>query len=279
MISRFRRTAVVTAALAAGLALAPPAAQAARDTRAPTISVPARAGFVVGSAIDPMALDAFGDPSETTGIRMTAKIKASDASGICGYRSRVVTSGGPPSAWSAWTGSPTLTVTSDDYEDQFGGGSLNTDGYDVQVKDCKGNKAVRHVRTRPHVFQEDGSSFFYSGVTTARSGSWATTNCACWSGGKAWKSTTSGSEARFVVSGDAAQPVALVMEKAPDRGKVRILVDGVAKATVDTYAATKKHRSIVWAGQVPAGEHTVTVVNLATPNRPRVDVDAFIVNS
>ena len=276
----FRRSAVVAVALTAGVALAPAPATAAKDTKAPTVSVPARAGFVVGSAIDAMALDAFGDPSETTGIRMTATVKASDASGICGYRTRVVTAGGSPSAWSAWQGSPRITVTSDDYEDQFGGGSLNIDGYDVQVKDCEGNKAVRHFQTLPHVFQEDGASFFYGGVTVERSGSWSTTSCFCWSGGKALKSSTAGSEVSFVVQGgDAALPVGLVMEKSPDRGKVRVLVDGVAKATVDTFAATKRHRSVVWAGQLPAGEHTVTVVNLATPNRPRVDVDALLVSS
>ena len=105
MIQRFRHTAVAVVAVV-GLALTPTAAQAAKDTTAPTVSVPARAGFVVGSTIGPMALHPEGHPDATWDIRMSARIQARDASGICGYRSRLTLAGGPPGAWSAWQSSP-----------------------------------------------------------------------------------------------------------------------------------------------------------------------------
>ncbi|HSS68137.1 MAG TPA: hypothetical protein VLK34_06260, partial [Nocardioidaceae bacterium] len=69
----------------------------------------------------------------------------------------------------------------------------------------------------------------------------------------------------------------LVMAKAPDRGKAAIFVDGVRVATVDTHAASKVNRTVVWR-QTMAGNtgHTVKVVNLATAGRTRIDIDAFV---
>jgi hypothetical protein len=68
------------------------------------------------------------------------------------------------------------------------------------------------------------------------------------------------------------------MERAADRGKSRILIDGVQTATVDTYAATKIHRSVVWVGRIPAGTHTLSVVNAGAAGRARIDVDALAVS-
>ena len=73
-------------------------------------------------------------------------------------------------------------------------------------------------------------------------------------------------------------PVALVMEKASNRGQAKILVDGVLRTTIDTYAATPRHRSVVWAARLTRVRHTVSVVNVGTPGRPRIDVDAVMVS-
>lgn len=75
-----------------------------------------------------------------------------------------------------------------------------------------------------------------------------------------------------------SHPVALVMEKARGRGRAQVLVDGRLVATIDTLASAPVHRSVIWAGNVPAGVHTVSVVNPATSGRPRIDVDAFMVS-
>ncbi len=66
------------------------------------------------------------------------------------------------------------------------------------------------------------------------------------------------------------------MEMAPNRGKVRIYVDGVLTKTVDTHSATLKHRSVVWAARMAAGVHVVRLVNVGTAGRPRIDLDAVL---
>jgi hypothetical protein len=69
------------------------------------------------------------------------------------------------------------------------------------------------------------------------------------------------------------------MEKAPNRGKFTLVVDGVNRGTVDTYAASATHRIIVWSGRVSAaGSHTVRITDQATPGRPRIDLDAVLTN-
>jgi hypothetical protein len=66
------------------------------------------------------------------------------------------------------------------------------------------------------------------------------------------------------------------MEKNADRGSARILVDGVTRTTVNTFATTAQHRQVVFTDTMTAGKHTISVVNLATPGHPRIDLDAFI---
>jgi hypothetical protein len=60
-----------------------------------------------------------------------------------------------------------------------------------------------------------------------------------------------------------------------------VYVDGVLKGTVDTYAATSQPRMVVWqtaVGGVGASNPTIKIVNLATPGRPRIDLDAVLTN-
>ena len=64
---------------------------------------------------------------------------------------------------------------------------------------------------------------------------------------------------------------------APNRGEARIKLDGANQGRIDTYSPTSQNRIVMW--QTPpleAGVHTVTIVNLATEGRPRIDVDAFL---
>jgi hypothetical protein len=71
--------------------------------------------------------------------------------------------------------------------------------------------------------------------------------------------------------------VALVMETGPNRGAFELWIDGRLRAVVDTYAATTQHRTMVWTGQLRGTDaHTVELVNLATPGRPRIDLDAVV---
>ena len=151
-------------------------------------------------------------------------------------------------------------------------------GYNVRVHDCANNIRGRYVGFRPGVFQENGSSFGYYGVTTSYSGSWRVTICQCFSAGAARTTKVAGAQLNSMTDYPQSHPVALVMEKARGRGRAQVLVDGRLVATIDTLASAPVHRSVIWAGNVPAGVHTVSVVNPATSGRPRIDVDAFMVS-
>jgi hypothetical protein len=70
------------------------------------------------------------------------------------------------------------------------------------------------------------------------------------------------------------------MERAANRGKARVLIDGQAAGTIDTYATTTTHRSVVWTGRIPVeGLHTLSVVNLASEGHERIDIDAVLVST
>ena len=88
--------------------------------------------------------------------------------------------------------------------------------------------------------------------------------------------TQSGAKASFTFTGRA---VGFATWMSATRGKVRIYVDGVSQGTVDlgrTWYAAKPN--IAWERSWPtAATHTVTIVAIVTPDRPRVDLDAFVV--
>jgi hypothetical protein len=71
--------------------------------------------------------------------------------------------------------------------------------------------------------------------------------------------------------------VGLIMHTGPDRGKVKVYVNGTLQATVDTYATTSRPRVMVWQTIAAAGS-TVKIVNAATPGRTRIDLDAIVTN-
>ena len=62
-------------------------------------------------------------------------------------------------------------------------------------------------------------------------------------------------------------------------GQADILIDGTRVATIDTYQSDKQHRTVGWTTRRPKGDgHTLTVVDKATPGRPRTDIDAVLLN-
>jgi hypothetical protein len=258
-------------------------ASAAADTQPPTLDLPTRGSFVLLSSISATSTDPFaGTPLETS-VAMTAQWSATDASGICGYSTREVYDE-YSAEWSTWTSETSVQRTVTDYDDQEGGGSDKFWGYDVRAQDCAGNVTQKFVRLAPAVYQQDGQSYGYGTLDLNISGRWKTTNCACWSAGTALRTSSKGARIDFHISAEPVGifdpattfPIALVMERAPDRGKARVLIDGVKVATIDTGATTKLHRSIVWTGRIRAGTHTLSVVNLATAGRPRIDIDAVV---
>ena len=62
------------------------------------------------------------------------------------------------------------------------------------------------------------------------------------------------------------------------KGEGQALVDLNGKQrTIDTYSAQTVHRRVVWTGRLYRGTNYLSVSNLATPGRPRIDIDAVMV--
>ncbi|QIG43546.1 hypothetical protein G5V58_12950 [Nocardioides anomalus] len=289
MARRTALTSVSATAAVIGAALvalsAPATAAATADTTPPALTAPARGAFVPKSQISATELDRYGDPTSTE-LTMLAQWSASDPSRICGYSTREVFEE-YATDWTPWSRQTRLTRDVSDYDDQEGGGSLKFNGIDVRARDCAGNISTAYIDLQPVVFQQDGRSYGYGNLTPpTTTGAWSTSSCACWSAGTTLKSSAKGARLDFHLPAGltpekpaTTTPLALVMERAPDRGKARILVDGVQVAFIDTGSSTKLHRSVTWTGSVTAAvPHTISVVNVATSGRSRLDVDALLTN-
>jgi hypothetical protein len=72
--------------------------------------------------------------------------------------------------------------------------------------------------------------------------------------------------------------VALVAHTGPNRGKFKVMVNGNERAVVDTFSATNRPRVVVWQGVIRDTDRLVRILNLATPGRPRIDIDAILTN-
>jgi hypothetical protein len=80
----------------------------------------------------------------------------------------------------------------------------------------------------------------------------------------------------FTKDYDQAGHVAIVMAEGPGRGRASIRVDGTWFQDVDTYASTNTNRVVVFQMELPAGTHSIAIVNHGTAGRPRIDIDAFL---
>ncbi len=111
--------------------------------------------------------------------------------------------------------------------------------------------------------------------TLAGTDAWTRYDQSSMSGGTSLYSRTRGAWVERPFTGRA---IALVGSKSPRRGKAEVYIDGALAATVDFYRSSAAHRQIVftrsWATD---GPHTFRVVVLGTADRPRVDVDAFVI--
>jgi hypothetical protein len=70
----------------------------------------------------------------------------------------------------------------------------------------------------------------------------------------------------------------VVGDKCASCGQVKVYVDGVLKATVDTKAATTLTRQVLYAGPALTGgvkSHTVKLVVVGTKGRPKVNIDGI----
>jgi hypothetical protein len=116
-------------------------------------------------------------------------------------------------------------------------------------------------------FQESGATYRKTWSAAAGSPAWGTTRF----------SKTPGATATLTFNGT---DVAWVSTRAPKRGRAKVYIDGVLATTVDLRASSVSSRQIVFARSgLTAGQHTIKIYVVGTANRPRVDVDGFVVLS
>ncbi|HET9852045.1 MAG TPA: hypothetical protein VFP56_06015 [Candidatus Limnocylindrales bacterium] len=139
----------------------------------------------------------------------------------------------------------------------------------VRSRDEAGNLSawVESVLVKPALTQDSSSSIAYRGT-------WSRVTATAYSGSTARKTGTVAT-ASYTVKG---RGIALVATTASTRGKVKVYIDGMYVRTVDLYSSSAAYRVLAFSQMFSSsGTHTIKVVALATPGRPRVDLDAFAV--
>jgi hypothetical protein len=261
------RTLTALLGLAAGLSLVAAPAEAA-DTSAPSLSVPVVSSFIVGQVIDDV-FDVDGSLSFADGgAKRQYRWTAGDASGICRYSVDELyiegwTNGAVDYSTHATTGQYTYHASEFEH-------SGNLFGIRVNAFDCAGNKkSVERPVNGIHLLKDYGP--------TVPSG-WGRTSCTCALGDSMLRTSTYKASLSTVVNaGGSREHVALIMAKGPARGKASIYFDGAYVKTIDTYAPANINRVVMWDKALTgSANHTIKVVNQATPGRPRIDIDAYV---
>lgn len=202
----------------------------------------------------------------TTDVPIRITWSATDAQGdVTRYQLQRSTNGG------AYTNvalpAPTTTV----FDQYLTPG--NNYRYRVRATDDTGNTSLYKYGPRftMGAHQETSTSIAYSASTA-----WTQEVLSGAYGGQVRFATLAGSTATLSFVGTN---VAWVAPKSPERGQAEVYLDNVKVATVDLSSSSTLQRQMVYAanGLNPSVAHTLQVKVLGTANRPRVDVDAFVV--
>ena len=122
----------------------------------------------------------------------------------------------------------------------------------------------------------DFRAYGESSASLSWSGSWSLASSTSYIGGKVRSSNSANASASFAFDGDH---VAWVAPVGPTRGEARIYLDGVYKGVVNLYAPSFGARRVVYASQVTAGRHHLTIKVVGTAGHPTVAIDALYVGS
>jgi hypothetical protein len=278
------RSALVPAVSLLALALTPASADAAHDTTPPVLSTPVKAQFVVGSQLTQFtegpAGRVFFDAPMRLNWRATDNVDTALNYDVWRHPLDDL-----PERIGNFITETRFDVFGSDYTGQFGGEAIITGNWSVQAYDDSDNSSERAIfGAGLIVTDDDGSRTFGSKanvVSLRYVGNWTTSSCTCFADGGTHHATARKAAAVVTVHVPRAADVrriALVMDEAPRRGKAQVKVDGDLRATVDTSSAARAHRVVVWAGTLSTGTHKVRLVNLSTASRPRIDLDAVVVN-
>ncbi|MBI2781273.1 MAG: hypothetical protein HYX55_05710 [Chloroflexi bacterium] len=140
--------------------------------------------------------------------------------------------------------------------------------FQVRARDNAGNVGAWVVGPviRPYLPQQASTGISWKGTWTNGAGTG-------YSGDSDRFATTAGASATYAFTG---RSIAWVTTLAADHGAALVYLDGVLVATVDTYAAATSFRRVAFAKTWSvSGFHTLRIVVVGTPGRPRVDVDAL----
>ncbi len=141
--------------------------------------------------------------------------------------------------------------------------------FEVRARDKAGNVGAWKAgpTIRPKLVQQTNDSIVYRG------GTWKSAWSTAYSGGSVRYATAAGAKARFTTT---ARSLAFVTTRGPNRGAARIYIDGAYVTTVDLAAPSHQARYVAFSRTwSSAGTHTIKVVVVGTPGRPRIDLDAF----
>jgi hypothetical protein len=198
--------------------------------------------------------------SWASGLPVTVSWSAGDSggSGIRSYDLARSVDGGTFSIIASGIASPSaaLSLTSG-----------HTYRFEARARDRAGNLGAWKVgpTVYPTLLQQSSSSVAYQGT-------WGLASATSYSGGSARYATGAGASASVTRS---AGSLAFFTTRGPNRGAVKIYVDGTYRTTVDLYAASLSYRYVAYAVAWSAVEtHTLKVVVVGTAGRPRVDFDA-----
>jgi hypothetical protein len=278
------RIALVSAFSLLVLAFTPASASAAHDTTPPVLSTPIKAQFVVGSQLTQFTAGDEGKVFFDAPMRLhwSATDNVDTALNYDVWRHPLAEL---PERIGNFITETRFDVTGSDYTGQFGGEAIITGNWSVQAYDDSDNSSERAIFGAGLIVTDDDRSRTFGSkanvVSLRYTDGWTTSSCACFADGGTHHATAKKAAAVVTVhvppSADVRR-IALVMDKAPRRGKAQVKVDGNLRATIDTSSATKVHRVVVWAGTLSRGTHKVRVVNLGTAGRARIDLDAVVVN-
>ncbi len=262
-----------TLAARASVLAAPAAALALVDHTPPKLTIEPYGRYLRGSQVN-IDYDSEGF-YDWYDAQYYLKWTASDPSGICSQtitEQTYDTLGGDPDPV---LGGDTVTFPvpagsrTYEYGTNLWDAGRITPRYVVRSTDCAGNTATSAISTTRFGALEDSSpSIAYTGV-------WKVAHFAGFTDGTTHYSNRAGDA--FQVTGLPEGPLGLLMEAKADRGQVGVFVDGTLRATVDTGALGKQHRTVVWQIILkPGAAHTLRVVNKGTAGRPRVDLDVVL---
>ncbi|HVQ87183.1 MAG TPA: hypothetical protein VMT88_03280 [Actinomycetes bacterium] len=252
---------------------------AGADVTAPSLAVPPYAKFVVGQQLS------TGDLGD---VRERVSWEAADDPGGVGLEDiRVWDRYTEDATWNrrlVYRGLGMSTEVVGRSNSIFTCSGYRQQYFQVTARDFAGNSSTDKTGATPRTVDQTGIYLPWSDVNSqrdfdvVRSGNWDTSNFDGWINGTTWKTRQEGASVSYTRTYEKGQAVGLVMPTGPERGEADIFVDNTYKTTIDTNSPSNVHRVLTFQTKMPAGSHTLKIVNRATVGHPKIDIDAVVYN-